>query len=125
VDENLDQEELMIPPMMIQPFVENAVKHGVTHLKAGGKIELEFSRKGQILECSVKDNGIGRTASAKLNAEKTRKHQSAALAVTTERLHLLNKQSERYKSLEIIDLKHDDGSVAGTQVLLRMPLEEW
>jgi sensor histidine kinase YesM len=125
VADELDVDELMIPPMMIQPFVENAIKHGINHLKGEGKIEIEFLKKGNKLECSIADNGIGRTASAELNAQKTKNHKSTALLVTKERLEILNENKNYYKSLEINDLVGGDGSSAGTKVTIRMPLEEW
>ncbi len=125
VAKDLDVEELMIPPMMIQPFVENAVKHGINYLKSGGKIEISFSRKGDKLECSIKDNGIGRAASAQINEQKAKNHKSTALAVTKERLDILNNENGGHKSLEVKDLKNVDGSSGGTEVLVRMPLEEW
>ena len=125
VADELDVDELMIPPMMIQPFVENAIKHGINHLKEKGKIEIEFSKKGNKLECCISDNGIGRRASAELNAQKTKNHKSTALLVTKERLEILNENKNNHKSLEINDLVHSDGSPAGTKVTVRMPLEEW
>jgi len=125
VAEELDVDELMIPPMMIQPFVENAVKHGINYLKHGGKIEIAFSKKDDKLVCSIIDNGIGRAASTQINAQKAKNHKSTALAVTKERLDILNNENNDYKSLEIKDLINTDGSAAGTEVLVRMPFEEW
>ena len=123
--DNLDLEELMIPPMMIQPFVENAVKHGINNIKGKGKIEIEFSKKDDTLECTITDNGIGRSASIEINKQKTKNHKSTALMVTKERLDILNNGNGKYKSLEISDLLNGDGSPAGTKVVVRMPLEEW
>ncbi len=125
VAEELDVDELMIPPMMIQPFVENAVKHGINYLKHGGKIEIAFSKKDDKLVCSIIDNGIGRAASTQINAQKAKNHKSTALAVTKERLDILNNENNDNKSLEIKDLINTDGSAAGTEVLVRMPFEEW
>ena len=125
-DPTLDTEEVQIPPMMIQPFVENALIHGVNHLEKGGRIEIDFRKmETDKLQCSIKDNGIGRAASAKINAQKTRKHQSTALAVTRERLALLNSETPTEEAMKIIDLKHESGEAAGTQVILQMPLTEW
>ena len=125
VADDLDIDELMIPPMMVQPFVENAVKHGINYLKEGGKITISFSKKGNKLECSIVDNGIGRLASGEINKQKTKNHKSTALDVTKERLDVLNKGNSRHKSLKINDLYNDDGSSAGTEIIVKMPLEEW
>lgn len=124
VDTAIDTDEVNIPPMMIQPFVENAIIHGVNHLKSGGMIQVLFEKDGTELICTVQDNGIGRVASEKLNAQNARKHKSVALQVTKERLEFLNQHSQN-KSLIINDLKAADGSPAGTEVLIRLPLEEW
>ena len=124
VDADLDTEEVNVPPMMIQPFVENAVIHGVNHLKSNGLIQLNFRKDKDYLLCTVRDNGIGRKASAKLKEQNARKHTSVALDVTKERLEFLNQNSSN-KSLIIKDLDDVDKSVSGTEVLLRLPLEEW
>jgi len=124
IDPTIDKEEVSIPPMMIQPFVENAIIHGVNHLKSDGHIELSFQKENNQLLCMVKDNGIGREASAKIKQQEARKHESVALDVTKERLEFLN-QNNNNKSLEIKDLFKEDGSAAGTLVYIRLPLEEW
>ncbi len=126
IDSALDPEEVQMPPMLLQPFVENAVIHGVGNLDREGKIEVVFKKENaQELQCTIRDNGVGRAASAERNARKTKKHQSMALDVTRERLELLNQPFGLKKSLEIIDLKHADGQANGTQVNLYLPLEEW
>ncbi len=124
VDPTIDPDEVNIPPMLIQPFVENAIIHGVNPLKHAGQINLSFKKEGSQLVCSVEDNGVGRQASAKLQEQNARKHKSVALDVTEERLEFLN-QDHNSKSLVISDLKNDDGSIAGTKVLIKLPLEEW
>ncbi len=124
IDPSIDTEEVNIPPMMIQPFVENSIIHGVNHLKSEGLITLIFKKEENHLLCTVRDNGIGREASAKMKEQKARKHKSVALEVTKERLGFLNQKNDA-KSLIFRDLNNDDGSAAGTEVLIRLPLEEW
>jgi len=121
VDDRLDPEEVMIPPMMIQPFVENAIIHGVAHVKEGGEIKIKFELKGVLLECSVEDNGIGRAAASKIKSQVEHQHKSAALKVTQERLDIMNPSNS--KSLEIIDIVHPDGVAGGTKVIVRIPLQ--
>ena len=120
----MDTEELMIPPMMLQPFVENAIIHGVAHLKEKGKIDIHFLQKNKLLECSIEDNGIGRAAAKEIKSQIEHQHKSAALEVTQERLDILNKDLRGLKSLEIIDLKNESGNSAGTKVIVRLPVEE-
>jgi ligand-binding sensor domain-containing protein len=124
IDKNIEQDFVKIPPMLLQPFVENAIKHGMKFhdADARGLIEIAFHEKGNLLECSVTDNGIGRTKAGELNkSSKETYHQSTALLVTQERLDLLN-ENKHLQSLEIIDLYHPDGSAAGTQVIVRIPI---
>ena len=125
VDENIEQDFVKIPPMLLQPFVENAIKHGLKFMEESaekrGLIEVEFSEKGNILECSVKDNGIGRIKADELNKNsKETYHRSTALLVTQERLDLLQEEDEGRQSLEIIDLYDAHGNASGTKVVVRI-----
>ena len=86
VAENVDAENLDIPPMLLQPFVENAVVHGVSHLSYPGRIEVTFDVQEHTLICRITDNGPGREKAAALREAKKPGHQSAAVAVTKERL---------------------------------------
>lgn len=127
VDETLETDYIQLPPMLLQPFVENAIKHGLKHLNPAqaqkrGRITVAFREQGNLLECSVTDNGIGRQRSGELNRmSKETYHQSTALAVTQERLDLLREGLE-IEALEIIDLYDTDGNAAGTRVIVRIPL---
>lgn len=123
VDEAIEKDYIKIPPMLLQPFIENAIKHGLkTSSGRRGLIEVEFNERNNMLECSVTDNGIGRKKAEELNkVSKETYHKSTALLVTQERLDLLD-GAEAAKSLEIIDLYDTDGEAVGTRVLLRVPL---
>lgn len=126
IDENLETDYIRIPPMLLQPFVENAIKHGMKQVDneavKRGKIIVDFREKGHYLECSVTDNGIGRKKADEINRNsKETYHQSTALAVTQERLDLLQENSE-VKGLEIIDLYDDNGNPAGTKVIIIVPI---
>jgi ligand-binding sensor domain-containing protein/two-component sensor histidine kinase len=99
VGEQVDPETLDIPPMLLQPFVENAVVHGVSHLAYPGRIELFFDLAGDLLVCRITDNGPGREKAALLREAKKPGHQSMALAVTQERLAALGGKIE-YHDLE-------------------------
>ncbi len=119
---DLDSEALLIPPMMIQPFVENAIIHGVAHISEQGNILVDFSRKNGKLECTIVDNGIGREQAKKIKSQVEHGHKSTALQVTQERLDILNKGSKKRKSLEMLDVLNEAGKVVGTKVVLRLPL---
>lgn len=118
--ENIDAEELEIPPMLLQPFVENAVIHGVSHLNWPGKIEVDFTLEGQLLKCTIRDNGIGREKAARLRQERKPGHQSVAVSVTRERLDAL-KDGADYQALVFSDLKDEAGEIIGTAVEVRIP----
>ena len=107
---------------MIQPFVENAIIHGVAHKTNQGLIEIQFKQQDGTLICEIQDNGIGRAASQKINSQQAEQHKSTALQVTRERLDILNKDKNAKKSLEITDVLNNKGEVVGTKVFLRLPL---
>ncbi|MBI3133557.1 MAG: histidine kinase [Bacteroidetes bacterium] len=122
VDENLDSAEEILPPLMIQPFVENALIHGIKNLDKRGVIKVGFKLISEhLLECSIEDNGRGREHAAKLVAQKENYHKSTALQVTEERLASLNKKST-FVPFEIIDLKDQDGEPSGTKIILRLEI---
>jgi LytS/YehU family sensor histidine kinase len=124
VDPNLEKDYIKIPPMLLQPFIENAIKHGLKYSnEKRGMIEVTFSEKNNLLECSVTDNGIGRVKAEELNKNsKETYHKSTALLVTQERLDLL-KEDKNIRSLEIIDLYDENENALGTKVIVRIPLQ--
>jgi ligand-binding sensor domain-containing protein/two-component sensor histidine kinase len=123
VSEQLEKDYVKIPPMLLQPFIENSIKHGLKHVEGKrGMIEVKFEEKNNALECSVTDNGIGRKKAEEMSKNsKETYHKSTALIVTQERLDLL-KGDDRIRSLEIIDLYDDNGDAVGTKVIVRVPL---
>jgi streptogramin lyase len=123
VSENLSGEDVKVPPMLLQPFIENAIKHGLKfNDQQRGKILVRFEEKNHLLECTVEDNGVGRKKAGELQQQSKEKyHQSTALIVTQERLQLLKKESD-YSDLEIIDLCDANGVAKGTRVILRIPI---
>ena len=113
---DLDLEDTFIPPMMVQPFVENAIVHGVSHLEEKGQIRVQFLQENRALKCVVEDNGVGRERSAKLRSQAFEYHKSTALKVTQERLDIL--QPDGKKRLIIEDILDAKGQVSGTRVIL-------
>ena len=122
IDPNLNIEEVMIPSMMIQPFIENAIIHGIAHLQTRGNIHIRFIQINKRIECSITDSGVGRHKAAEIKSQQNHRHKSTALLVTQERLDIISAGSDWGKSIEYIDLKSADGSPAGTRVILRIPL---
>lgn len=110
-----DIEEILIPPMLIQPFVENAIRHGISSIE-NGKLVIDFFIKEEQLLCSIQDNGIGIEVS-KRNKTKSN-HQSMALEVTRERIESLSGKN----SFEIEEMKDEKQLVLGTKVSFKIPL---
>lgn len=117
VNTDIDTEEILVPPMLYQPFVENAIRHGILKGKKEGKLSITFNTTKNKLECIIIDNGIGIYESQK-NKPKT-DHQSMALLVTEERLTSIAGAN----TLNIEEIKNEDGTIAGTKIAFSLPLE--
>lgn len=122
VNEKDNLDNIKIPTMLIQPYVENALKHGLLHKKDNRKLSILISKNSdKTIECIIEDNGIGREAAKKINQKRESQHKSFALKATTERLDLLNYGRDKKIGVEIIDLKNED-EVIGTKVILKIPI---
>ena len=120
--ENMDSSEIELPPMLIQPFVENALVHGLAYLNAPGKIDISFTLNGNMLVCEVCDNGVGREKSAALRKLQKPNHASTAIEITKERLKTMHTQPN-FVAMEISDILLPDKRVGGTKVRLYIPVE--
>ena len=120
IPEDIEKEFIKIPPMIIQPFVENAIIHGMSHLETRkGLIKIAFKDLGNVLECQIEDNGVGRNKSSEIKETSNSLHKSTALEVTRERLQFLSSEKS---SIEIIDLEDKLGNSLGTKVILRLAI---
>jgi LytS/YehU family sensor histidine kinase len=118
----LDPDEYVIPTMILQPLVENAIRHGISNKKEGKRhIKISFWKENESLLCSVEDNGVGRAASCQIS-KNTKMHESKALSITEHRLQLLEKNNCVSASFEIQDLIDESQKPIGTKVILRFPL---
>ncbi|MCE3294613.1 MAG: ypdA 2 [Crocinitomicaceae bacterium] len=112
-----------IPAMIIQPFIENAVNHGLTPLEGReGKLEINFDIYGKNIICTITDNGIGRTKANEIKQKKIRYHQSASIKLTENRIDLYNKLYKAESKISIVDLYDEDGAATGTKVELIIPI---
>lgn len=123
VPSELEHTKILIPSMILQPYIENSIKHGFAFKESGGIIKLEFKlSEDNILKCIIEDNGIGRQKSRELNKNKT-KHQSKGTFITTERLALLNQtQPRKGYSVETTDLYDEFNLASGTRVEISIPV---
>lgn len=120
LDDNLDQMRTFIPSLIIQPFAENAIKHGLLHKKGLKKISVRFVIVDEhYLEAIIEDNGIGRERSEEIKQRSKLRHKSFANSAVQKRLELLNKSNPGFISLEIVDLYAHKEAI-GTRVVLRI-----
>lgn len=115
--------DLRVPPLLLQPYVENALRHGVRYLKGeNGHISLSFIEKYGVLDCIIEDNGIGREKAGKLKAVNPIEYQSKGMSLTAERVELLNRNAERKIIITIRDLTDANGAACGTSVSVKFPV---
>ncbi len=121
IEGNVDTEMLKIPPMIVQPYVENAIKHGLLH-KAGNKtLAISFARQDGALTITIDDNGIGRERATELQQQRKEKHQSFSTGANSKRIDLLNREGRRNIGIVYID-KNIDGHATGTTVIITIPI---
>jgi len=120
IDPKIDSELIMIPPMLAQPMIENALEHGLFYKDGPGFIEISFTLDGKQLVFEVQDNGIGFTK-AKQKHDDNPDHKSAALEITRERIKILGKRHGFFAIFEIIEIKNNSGEVKGTKVMFNLP----
>ncbi len=121
MDKDMDSESILIPSMILQPFVENAIWHGLLPMDKKGEIEIKIDEEEDHLKCSITDSGIGRKASMDLKKNSRHKKKSMGIKITTDRLKLLTKEKVK-EVIEIIDLKDQDNIAMGTQVNILIPI---
>lgn len=123
VDPAIDRELVSIPPMIIQPYVENSILHGMAHKKDRGQILVRLSPLDEGLECRVEDNGVGRQKAAELRSKTVLPHKSMGLAVTEERLNLINPHKGNVEPIRVIDRVDTNHQPTGTTVIILLPTQ--
>ncbi len=121
IDSELQNGDYLIPPMLAQPFLENAIEHGLKNLDKKGYLNIKYQLSGGIIRFIVIDNGIGLTASRQQKEEAEQKHESLAISICTKRLEILRKKKGGKITFTLEEIKNADGSVAGTKVAFNIP----
>lgn len=123
ISDDIDVDYFEIPAMLLQPYVENAILHGLTPREGDGKLEIILRIQGNNMVCRIKDNGIGRDSAREMRQLSGRKdHRSLGMKITSDRLELINNLQGSHLSMTITDLKNEDGSPSGTQVDIFIPV---
>lgn len=112
-------EEISIPPLMIQPFIENALVHGLLHKEGAQRLLIEF-QLGDRLTCIITDNGVGRERALEIKKRKATKHESFSEKAIQKRIDILGSQLGGGLGVEYIDLR-ENGEAVGTKVVLKLP----
>jgi two-component system, LytTR family, sensor kinase len=111
-----------IPTMLIQPYVENAISHGLMLRPEKGLVSVTISLGGNFLACVIEDNGIGREASRSINLKKQQNHHSLGTSITESRLSLVNSIYGTGLQTTYTDLMDEYGQAAGTRVEIQIPI---
>jgi two-component sensor histidine kinase len=123
VDPAIDPENTYIPSMLLQPFVENAIRHGIRNKQHGkGMISIRIEQTPEELLIVIEDNGVGREAASQYRGEQPIEYQSRGITLTQKRIDILNEANEGKVKTSIIDLKDGHGTALGTRVILTFPL---
>ncbi len=127
-DDLIDTSILTVPPLIIQPYVENAIWHGLMHLpdrqagkKESGHLDIELYTKDEILFCKIADDGIGRKKAAELKSKSALSYKSMGMSITADRIAMLQQQDQLGTHIVINDLVLADGSAGGTEVIIKIP----
>lgn len=125
VDEGVNQPATLIPPMLIQPYVENAIWHGLLHKRGEekGKVIVDIRLESKCLVISITDNGIGRKKAAEIKARKTtNSRKSMGIQITGDRIAMINQLYDTTASANTVDLVDGQGNACGTKVVIRIPV---
>jgi len=122
VRKDLDIDVLKVPPLIIQPYVENAIWHGLMHKEEKGQLDIDVFQENSHLFFKITDDGIGRKEAAALASKSATKHKSMGLRITADRIAILQNSNGKESPVTINDLLNGDGTAGGTEVIIKMPM---
>jgi len=120
----IDASSIYIPPLLLQPFAENAIWHGLMNKDGDKQLDFSFATNEGELICIITDNGVGRQKAQDLKSIKDVKEKSMGLQITANRLAIFNKESDHNTSFQVEDLYDDEGNAAGTKVTLKIKTKD-
>ena len=118
----VDIGKCLVPPLILQPYVENAIGHGLAPKTGEKKLWLEIAKKDHSVVFAIRDNGVGRRFSKKVNHIKDQKHESMAMELTRKRINLAGENLSADNKIEIIDIE-ESGQSLGTEVRFKLPIQ--
>ena len=121
IGDDVDTSTLRVPPLIIQPYAENAVWHGLMHKKEGGQLKIDVAVEDQFLLIKIVDDGIGRKQAASLAEQPNADHKSMGLDITSQRIAMTHGEM-KLQSVIINDLVGPEGEPCGTEVILKLPV---
>ena len=119
---DLEISSLKVPPLLLQPYAENAIWHGLMQKSAKGKLDIEVNSENNYVYIKICDDGIGRANSAKMNRTSDGIHKSMGLQITKERIALFDRLTREGSFVNILDLVDNHGEPAGTEVTIKIPM---
>jgi ligand-binding sensor domain-containing protein len=119
-----DAFNIQVPPMILQPFVENAIWHGLLHKEGKGVLKIYIQKNARHLECLIEDNGVGRKKAMELRSKSATTRKSLGMQLTEERMQLLMTELGTKGEIRVEDLIDSNGEPLGTRVILKLPIEE-
>lgn len=122
VDEDIDTAMLKVPPLIIQPYAENAIWHGLMHKQEKGHLEIGLYEKDETLFCKITDDGVGRKRALALKSKSSMVNKSMGMRITGDRIASLQKNKTNF--ISITDLVLPDGNPGGTEVLIKIPVRD-
>jgi len=123
-ENDINYHDVFIPPMILQPYIENCVRHGMRYKRdSDGKIDINIKKQEKAIVVIIEDNGIGRKEATKYKSENIIQHQSKGMSLTANRIELMNKKAGEKMQLFIEDLE-DNGKATGTRVTIVFPMHE-
>jgi len=123
VDENIDQTYVQVPPLLIQPYVENAIWHGLMQKETPGNLCISIMlMKEDLMKVTIEDNGIGRAKSTQLKSKTAVTHKSFGLQISKDRIRIVNKLYGVNTQVEVEDLHDEKNEAAGTRINLFIPI---
>ena len=124
LEKDVEPDYIELPPLLLQPYVENAIWHGLMPKEEGGKIDINVAMNNDksLLRIIISDNGIGRAKSEELESRRTTKHESYGMKSTSDRIALINQVYKSGAEVSIEDLMNISGKAEGTKVIIQIPI---